>query len=118
MDMDRITGAAKDAAGKVESAIGDATGDAETKASGRVREASGTAQNVYGQAKDAARDVGDAASRFAKDALNSDTYRDGTQALSNQVRDNPLGSLLIAGGIGFALAMLVSRPARRRSRWR
>ena len=41
MDKDRIVGSAKDAAGKVEGALGEATGDAQTQAAGRVREASG-----------------------------------------------------------------------------
>ena len=119
MDKDRITGAAKDVAGKVEGAFGDATGDAETKASGRVREAAGTVQNLYGQAKDAAKDAGDAAASFAKDAMDTDVYRDGAQAVAKQVQNNPLGSLLIAGGIGFALAMLLTRPPRRPPpRWR
>ncbi|MEH2472278.1 uncharacterized protein YjbJ (UPF0337 family) [Nitrobacteraceae bacterium AZCC 2161] len=118
MDKDRFAGAAKDAAGKVESAVGDLTGDTETKASGRAREASGTVQNLYGQAKDAVRDASDAATSYAKDAVDSDIYRDGTQAITKQVRDNPLGALLVAGGIGFALAMLMTRPpARRPSRW-
>ncbi|MDB5563594.1 MAG: CsbD family protein [Tardiphaga sp.] len=118
MDKDRFAGAAKDAAGKVEGAVGDLTGDADTKASGRIREASGTVQNLYGQAKDAVRDASDAATSYAKDAVDSDIYRDGTQAITKQVRDNPLGALLVAGSIGFALAMLMTRPpARRPSRW-
>lgn len=118
MDSDRIAGAAKDAAGKIESVIGSASGDARTEAAGRVREASGTVQNLYGQAKDAVRDASDKATSYAKDALDSDVYRDGTQAITDKVRDNPLGSLLIAGGIGFALAMLMTRPpARRRNRF-
>jgi uncharacterized protein YjbJ (UPF0337 family) len=120
MDKDRWAGAAKDAAGKVEGAVGDLAGDAETSASGRMKEASGTVQNLYGQAKDAARNASDAAANFAKDAYESETFRDGSQALRKQVQDNPLGSLLVAGGIGFALAMFMSRPARRPppSRWR
>ena len=61
MDKDRIAGAAKDAAGKVEGVIGRATGDERTEASGRAREATGTVQNLYGQAKDAVRDASDAA---------------------------------------------------------
>lgn len=118
MDKDRIAGAAKDVAGKVEGAVGSVTGDARTEASGRAREASGTVQNLYGQAKDAARDVSDAAVSYAKDALDTDTYREGSEAVAKTVRDNPLGALLIAGGIGFALAMLMSRPPRRPpSRW-
>jgi uncharacterized protein YjbJ (UPF0337 family) len=38
MDKDRIIGSAKDVGGKLEGAVGDATGDAKTQASGRVRE--------------------------------------------------------------------------------
>ena len=121
MDKDRVTGSAKDFAGKVEGAVGDATGDAKTQASGRMREASGTMQNLYGQAKDAARDLGDAATGYAKDAYENsgDTFREGSQAVARKVQDNPLGSLLIAGGIGFALALLMTRPPRRPPpRWR
>ena len=118
MDMDRITGAAKDAAGKVEGAVGDLAGDAETQASGRAREAAGTVQNLYGQAKDAARDAGDKAADLAKDALDSTTYREGAQAVASTVKDNPLSSLIVAGVVGFALAMLLSRPPRRHNRWR
>jgi uncharacterized protein YjbJ (UPF0337 family) len=124
MDKDRIVGSAKDFAGKVEGAVGDATGDAQTKTSGRAREATGTVQNLYGQAKDAARDLGDAAASaadYAKDAYanSGDTLRDGTQAVAQKVQDNPLGSLLVAGGIGFALALLMTRsPRRPPPRWR
>ena len=91
------------------------------KPSGRVREAAGTVQNLYGQAKDAARDATDAAAGYAKDAYENsgDTLREGSEAVAKRVQDNPLGALLIAGGIGFALAMLMTRPPRRPpSRWR
>jgi uncharacterized protein YjbJ (UPF0337 family) len=121
MDKDRIAGAAKDAEGKVEGTVGDMAGDAQTSAAGRLRETSGTVQNLYGQAKDAARDAGDAAVSFAKDAYDNsgDTFRDGSKAVAKQVRDNPLGALLLAGGIGFALAMIMTRPPRRPpQRWR
>jgi uncharacterized protein YjbJ (UPF0337 family) len=118
MDKDRVIGTAKDVAGKVEGAIGDATGDTTSQAAGRAREASGTVQNLYGQAKDAARDASEAAANFAKQATDSDVYREGSEAVVKQVRDNPLGALLVAGGIGFALAMLITRPpARRPNRW-
>jgi uncharacterized protein YjbJ (UPF0337 family) len=120
MDKDRIAGTVKDVAGKVEGGLGDMTGDKETQASGRAREATGVVQNLYGQAKDAARDASDAAMGFAKDTINSsETLRDGTQAVAKTVQDNPLGSLLVAGGIGFALALLMTRPPRRQpQRWR
>jgi uncharacterized protein YjbJ (UPF0337 family) len=122
MDKDRIAGSAKDFAGKVEGAVGDIAGDTKTQAAGRAREATGTVQNLYGQAKDAARDAGDAAVSYAKDAYENsgDTLRDGSQAVAKQVQNNPLGSLLVAGGIGFALALLMTRPPRRPppQRWR
>ena len=121
MDKDRIASSAKDFAGKVEGTVGDIASDAKTQAAGSVREATGTAQNLYGQAKDAAREATDAAVSYAKDAYedSSDTFRDGSQAIAKKVQDNPLGSRLIAGGIGFALALLMTRPPRRPPpRWR
>ena len=121
MDKDRIVGSAKDFAGKVESAVGDATGDAKTQAEGRAREAAGTVQNLYGQAKDAASDAADAAANYAKDAYENsgETIRSGQKAVAQTVQENPVGALLVAGAIGFALALLMTRPPRRPPpRWR
>jgi uncharacterized protein YjbJ (UPF0337 family) len=121
MDKDRIAGSAKDFAGKVEGAVGNMASDAKTQTSGGAREAEGTVQNLYGQAKDAARDATDAAVGYAKDALDnrSETFREGSEAVAKKVQDNPLGSLLVAGAIGFALALLMTRPPRRPpQRWR
>ncbi|TYL74798.1 CsbD family protein [Bradyrhizobium cytisi] len=121
MDADRIIGSAKEMAGGVEGTVGEMAGDAKTQASGNAREAAGTVQNLYGQAKDAARDATDTAANYAKEAYEAgqDTFRDGSQAIAQKVHDNPLGALLVAGGIGFALALLMSRPARRPPpRWR
>ena len=90
--------------------------------SGKAREAAGTVQNLYGQAKDAVRDAGETAAGYAKDAYDNsgETFRDGSQVIAQKVQDNPLGALLVAGGIGFALALLISRPSRRPPppRWR
>jgi uncharacterized protein YjbJ (UPF0337 family) len=115
MDKDRIVGAAKDVAGKVEGTVGDVAGDPKTQAAGRAREAAGTVQNLYGQAKDTAREATDAAVGYAKDAYENsgDTFREGSQAVAKKVQENPLGALLVAAGIGFALALLMTRPPRR-----
>jgi uncharacterized protein YjbJ (UPF0337 family) len=115
MENDRIAGSAMEFAGKAEGTVGDIAGDAKTRAAGRIREATGTAQNLYGQAKDGARDATNAAVDYAKDAYENsgDTFRDGSQAMARKVRDNPLGSMLIAGAIGFVLAQWLMRPPRR-----
>jgi uncharacterized protein YjbJ (UPF0337 family) len=88
MDNDRSAGSAKDFVGKVEGAVGSMAGDAKTQASGLVREVEGFVQNLYGQAEDAFEN----------------------SAVAKRVEDNPLSALLVAGGIGFALAMLLTRP--------
>lgn len=120
MDENRVTGTAKSFAGKAEGAFGRAAGDAKTEASGRAREAEGVAQKIYGQAKDAANDLGDVASGIAKQAgdVAGDYYRDGSRAVAAKVQEQPLGALLVAGTIGFTLALLLNRqPPRRRPRW-
>ena len=121
MDKDRIVGSAKEFAGRAEGAIGDLASDTQTQASGKAREAAGSVQNLYGQAKDAVRDAGETAAGYAKDAYDkpAETLRDGSQAIAQKVQDNPMGALLVAGGIGFALALLMARPSRRPPpRWR
>lgn len=121
MDKDRIGGAAQELAGQAEGMVGDITGDAQTEAAGRAREAAGTVQNLYGQAKDKARGAADMATGYAKQvyASGGDTFRDNSEALAKKIQENPLGSVLVAGAIGFALALLMTRPARRPpQRWR
>lgn len=121
MDKDRVIGSAKDVAGRAESAVGDLTGNAQTQAAGRAREAAGSVQNLYGQAKDTARDAGQAAVGYAKDAYENsgETFREGSEAVAKRVRDNPFGALLVAGSVGFGLALMMTRsPRRPPARWR
>ena len=118
MDKDRIEGSVRNFAGKAEAGIGDVVGDARTQASGRAREAAGAAQDLYGQAKDAARRATDAATGYVHDR-GGDRLLNGSQVLGQKVQENPLGSLMMAGAIGFALALFMTRPARRPPpRWR
>jgi uncharacterized protein YjbJ (UPF0337 family) len=122
MDKDRIAGSAKDFAGKVESTVGNVAGDKKSQADGLAREAAGTTQNLYGQAKDMARDATDAAASYAKKAYEDSggTLRDGSEAIAQRVQQNPLGSIVIAGAVGFALALWLTRQpssAPRRSRY-
>ena len=121
MDKDRVSGSVREFSGKTENAVGSMTGDARAQAEGLAQQATGAAQNLYGQTKDAVREAADAATEYTRKVYENsgDTFRDGSQALVERVKENPLGSVVIAGAIGFGLAMLlmhsVSRPPRR---WR
>jgi len=55
MDKDRIAGAAKEAKGAIEIALGRATGDAKLQADGKTDKAEGKVQNAIGGIKDAVR---------------------------------------------------------------
>jgi len=110
MDQDRLTGKVKETVGKGESAIGDAVGDPETQASGRVREAAGAAQNLYGQAKDSLSeslsDVADSTERVVNSAR--EAAQPMKEALEREVAARPLIALLIAALVGYVLAQLTS----------
>ena len=54
MDENRVTGAAKNLGGKVEEGLGRMTGDAQTQFKGQAERVAGAAEDLYGQAKDAA----------------------------------------------------------------
>ena len=59
VDTDRVVGGAKEFVGRAQGAAGDFVGSNRDSVEGRFREAQGTAQNLYGQAKDTLRDVAD-----------------------------------------------------------
>ena len=113
MDENRIAETAKDVTGKLERAVRDMAGDADTKAAGSVRQAVSKVEDLYGQAKDAARDATDAAAGYAKQVYRQSS--DSSEAVAKLVQNNPLGSLVIAGGIEFALALLMRQPAASRA---
>ena len=55
MDENRIEGTARNVGGKVQEGFGKVTGNANTQAEGLANQAAGAAQDLYGQAADAAR---------------------------------------------------------------
>lgn len=115
MDTDRFSGAAKQTLGQFQRAAGKMTGDASTEAKGAAREAEGVVENAIGQAKDAARD-------FAGQAFDAgaDLAERGSAAITDRVQERPGSSLLLAGMIGFALGVILtkgSQPSRPRYPW-
>ncbi|MGE5539721.1 MAG: CsbD family protein [Gemmatimonas sp.] len=82
MDENRVSGAARSVAGKVEETVGSVVGDAATEGRGMARQYMGDMQNMYGQAVDSVR---------------------------SYTNEAPLTALLVAGGIGMALGILLGR---------
>lgn len=109
MDKNRIEGAAKELGGKAQGAFGDAVNSDRDSVQGRVREAEGAARNLYGQGRDAIRDATDEATRYAS-GLYDDAkpyVRDGSRAVRQQVHENPISALFVAGVIGFLLGLIL-----------
>lgn len=113
MDEDRFKGAAQQAGGKIEGAIGSMTGDAKTQAQGYADDVAGSAQRTYGQAKDAVRDtasrVSDQAGDYGSQVL--DQIEEAGDYLADSIEQRPIIAVLIAVGVGFLIA-LASKPAR------
>ena len=57
MNEDRIIGAARNLGGQAQEGFGRVTGDTRAQAEGIVNQVTGTAQELYGQAKDTAADA-------------------------------------------------------------
>ncbi|GJD50098.1 hypothetical protein OPKNFCMD_2835 [Methylobacterium crusticola] len=109
VDTDRITGAAREIGGKVQGAVGDLVGDHRAGLEGRFRAAQGRGESLVGEARDALRDVADDAADYAGDAYarGRRSLRHGARTVTHQVEESPLVALMIAGAVGYGLALLV-----------
>lgn len=90
MDQNRVEGAERNIGGQVQEGVGRLTGDTRSRVVGLANQAAGTAQDLYGQAADTARE--------------SATYLD--RWLRHNIETQPYTSALIALGIGWLLGRL------------
>ena len=90
MDENRIAGSARNLGGKVEEGVGRATGDVRTQVEGRLDQAAGAAQDLYGQTSDAARET----------AVTFDKW------LRNTIETQPYAAAFVALGIGWLLGRM------------
>jgi ElaB/YqjD/DUF883 family membrane-anchored ribosome-binding protein len=67
MDENRIEGVVREGIGRVQDAYGGGVGDLGVQARGKLNEAAGEAQNLYGRALDQARDIADEAAELIRD---------------------------------------------------
>src|ERR1700704_3865543 len=68
MNEDRVAGTATNLGGKVQQGIGRVTGDTKSQVEGVINQATGAAQDLYGQAKETASDAAQTVRQGAVDA--------------------------------------------------
>lgn len=110
MNSDRVEGTTRDIGGKVQRAVGDLTGDANTQVQGVVRQISGKAQDLYGQVRDSIPDnVADTAADYAGTFYDrgDDYARRGVRLARREIEEFPLSAVLLAGAVGYLLGMLL-----------
>ena len=90
MDEDRLYGTARNLGGKVEEGVGRATGNVKTQILGKLDQAAGAAQDLYGQTAEAARDT----------ATNLDKW------LRTTIETQPYTTAIVALGIGWLLGRM------------
>ncbi|MDP9096037.1 MAG: CsbD family protein [Pseudomonadota bacterium] len=82
VDENKVEGFARDIGGKLQDAAGGLTGDSGTQVRGKINQAAGQAQSMYGDVVDEVRDF---------------------------TADQPLGALLAAVGVGVVIGFLLAR---------
>ena len=92
MDEHRVTGAARNAGGRIEEGFGRVTGDTQSQVQGVLDQAQGTAENLYGQAKDAARGATESVRKTASSV--EDVVR-------RTIEDKPYSAVAIALALGW-----------------
>jgi ElaB/YqjD/DUF883 family membrane-anchored ribosome-binding protein len=88
MDENRIEGATKEGLGRLQDTFGAAVGDAGSQVRGKLNQAAGAAQNLYGQAADQARQLGG--------------------QTQDWVSENPWPAVGIAAAVGLVLGLLIA----------
>ena len=100
MTDQQANGAANKLGGRVQGAIGDLLGDNKLKVEGKLKEAKGSALEVYGQAMDQLDKLVDQAPA---------AYQDKARSVVEVARRKPLLTTAIVAGLGYVLARSASR---------
>lgn len=71
MDENRVEGTVREYGGKFQEGVGAITGDAKTRAEGVMNEATGAAQQLYGQTADTARQTATTLDSWFRNAIDA-----------------------------------------------
>jgi uncharacterized protein YjbJ (UPF0337 family) len=94
MTDDRVAGTAKKIGAQVEEGFARATGDVKTQVEDRARQAEGSLEDLYGQAKETTADAAEAIRESASEA---------GDLLRTTIEERPYTTAAIALGIGFLI---------------
>ena len=92
MNEDRMAGTARNLGGKVEEGLGRVAGDVASQIEGKMKQAAGAAQDLYGQARDTAED----AARVVK--AQATTFE---QTLRDTIESRPYTAVAVALALGW-----------------
>jgi uncharacterized protein YjbJ (UPF0337 family) len=81
MDENRVSGTARNIGGKIEQGVGGLTGNAKTEIQGKLDQATGAAQDLYGQAADAARETATGFDKWLRTTIETQPYTAAAVAL-------------------------------------
>jgi uncharacterized protein YjbJ (UPF0337 family) len=81
MDENRVEGTARKYGGRIQEGIGDVTGDTKTRAEGVMNQATGAAQQLYGQTADTARQSATTLDAWFRNAIETQPYTTAAVAL-------------------------------------
>jgi uncharacterized protein YjbJ (UPF0337 family) len=74
MNEDRIAGTARNIGGKLDEGVGRATRDIKEQVQGKLDQAAGTAQDLYGQTAEVARDTAVTFEKWLRDSIETKPY--------------------------------------------
>ena len=97
MNEDRAAGTATNFGGKVEEGFGRVTGDVKSQVEGKVKQAAGAAQDLYGQARDTAEDAVTAVRRQASSF---------EEMLRDTIENRPYSAVAAALAVGWLIGRI------------
>jgi uncharacterized protein YjbJ (UPF0337 family) len=99
---EQVTGVANQGVGRVQDAVGGLTGHADLQAKGKIKEAVGTVQQAFGEAKGSVKDA-------FEDTLEGlqGQVQEQLDAVETYVVSKPLPAIAIAGAIGIVVGLLL-----------
>jgi uncharacterized protein YjbJ (UPF0337 family) len=100
MNEDRVVGTARNLGGKAQEGLGRVAGDVKMQSEGVLNQAAGTAQDLYGQAKES---VSDAAQVVRRGAVDAEDY------IRRTIENRPYTTAVIALCIGWFIGHMGRR---------